>query len=80
MKKAGVQHVTPHDLRHTCASLAVAGGGNVLALQRMLGHKSAKMTLDTHADLFDDDLDAVSASLHARYSTETCSQNVLTGH
>jgi hypothetical protein len=41
---------------------------NVLALQRMLRHKSAKITLDTYADLFDDDLDAVAVTLHARYS------------
>lgn len=68
VKRAGVQSITPHDLRHTCASLAVSAGVNVLALQRMLGHQSAKMTLDTYADLFDDDLDAVSATLHARYS------------
>jgi len=33
----------------------------------MLGHKSAKMTLDTYADLFDDDLDAVAAAPHAKY-------------
>jgi integrase len=67
---AGTQTVTPHDLRHTCASLAVSAGVNVLALQRMLGHQSAKVTLDTYADLFDDDLDAVSATLHARYSPQ----------
>jgi hypothetical protein len=41
---------------------------NVLALQRMLGHTSARMTLDTYADLFDDDLDAVAVTLHSRYS------------
>ncbi|MGV0050917.1 tyrosine-type recombinase/integrase [Mycobacterium colombiense] len=70
VKAAKVQRVTPHDLRHTCASLAVSAGVNVLALQRMLGHKSAKMTLDTYADLFDDDLDDVATSLHARYSHE----------
>jgi integrase len=70
VKAVGTQAVTPHDLRHTCASLAVSAGVNVLALQRMLGHQSAKVTLDTYADLFDDDLDAVSASLHARYSPE----------
>ncbi|WP_145013434.1 site-specific integrase [Mycobacterium marseillense] len=69
VKRANVQKVTPHDLRHTCASLAVSAGVNVLALQRMLGHKSAKITLDTYADLFDDDLDAVADTLHARYST-----------
>ena len=68
VKRAGVQAITPHDLRHTCASLAISAGVNVLALQRMLGHTSAKMTLDTYADLFDDDLDAVAVALHARYS------------
>jgi integrase len=51
--------VTPHDLRHTAASLVVSAGGNVLALARMLGHESPKMTLETYADLFDSDLDAL---------------------
>jgi integrase len=55
--------VTPHDLRHTAASLAVSAGANVKAVQRMLGHASAAMTLDTYSDLFDDDLDAVSIAL-----------------
>ncbi|GAA2750181.1 tyrosine-type recombinase/integrase [Amnibacterium kyonggiense] len=55
--------VTIHDLRHTAASLAVSAGANVKAVQRMLGHASAAMTLDTYADLFDDDLDAVSDRL-----------------
>jgi integrase len=78
VKKAKVQPITPHDLRHTCASLAISAGVNVLALQRMLGHTSAKVTLDTYADLFDDDLDAVAATLHAKYSREVirrCGQN-----
>lgn len=55
--------VTPHDLRHTAASLAISAGANVKAVQRMLGHASAAMTLDTYADLFDDDLDSVAAAL-----------------
>ena len=37
VKAAGVQRVTPHDLRHACASIAISAGVNVLALQRMLG-------------------------------------------
>ncbi|NEM91983.1 AAA family ATPase [Galbitalea soli] len=32
--------ITIHDLRHTAASLAVASGANVKAVQRMLGHAS----------------------------------------
>lgn len=50
---------TLHDLRHTAASLAISAGANVKAVQTMLGHKSAALTLDTYADLFPDDLDAV---------------------
>ncbi|MEE6387202.1 tyrosine-type recombinase/integrase [Microbacterium paraoxydans] len=55
--------VTPHDLRHTAASLAISAGANVKAVQRMLGHASAAMTLDTYVDLFNDDLDDVAAAL-----------------
>ncbi len=55
--------ITPHDLRHTAASLAISAGANVKALQRMLGHESAAITLDTYADLFDDDLEAVAVKL-----------------
>jgi Phage integrase family len=41
--------ITPHDLRHTAASLAISAGANVKAMQRMLGHAEALMTLDTYA-------------------------------
>jgi integrase len=41
----------------------VSAGANVKAVQRMLGHASASMTLDVYADLFDDDLDAVALAL-----------------
>lgn len=66
--RAGLPTITPHDLRHTCASLAVSAGVHVLALQRMLGHRSAKVTLDVYADLFDSDLDAVATGLDAAYA------------
>ncbi|WP_248241709.1 tyrosine-type recombinase/integrase [Microbacterium kunmingense] len=59
-----IPRLTPHDLRHTAASLAISSGANVKAVQRMLGHASAAMTLDTYADLFDDDLDAVATRLN----------------
>ncbi|MFJ2121666.1 tyrosine-type recombinase/integrase [Micromonospora chalcea] len=42
----GLAGLTPHDLRHTAASPAVAAGANVKAVQRMLGHASASMILD----------------------------------
>jgi integrase len=57
--------ITPHSLRHTAASLAVSAGANVKSVQRMLGHAKASMTLDTYADLFSEDLDAVAVQLDA---------------
>jgi len=62
---AGLDGLTPHDLRHTAASLAVASGANVKAVQRMLGHASAAMTLDIYAGLFDDDLEALAEKMDA---------------
>ncbi|MFV1500806.1 tyrosine-type recombinase/integrase [Mycobacterium kansasii] len=67
---SGIPRATPHDLRHTAASLAVSAGANVKAVQKMLGHASAAMTLDIYADLFDDDLEAVATALHNARSRE----------
>ena len=62
-ESVGLAGLTPHELRHTAASLAIAAGANVKAVQRMLGHASAAMTLDVYADLFEDDLDQLADRL-----------------
>jgi len=62
---AGLKGLTPHELRHTAASLAISAGANVKAVQRMLGHKSATMTLDVYGGLFEDDLDGVAERIDA---------------
>ena len=67
VKSKKLDGLTPHGLRHTSASLAVASGANVKGVQQMLGHQSATMTLDTYADLFDDHLDAVADHLNEAY-------------
>lgn len=67
----GIPYMSPHELRHTAASLAISAGANVKALQQMLGQDSASVTLDTYADLFDDDLDAVGAALEEKRRTAT---------
>ncbi|WP_168929745.1 site-specific integrase [Nocardioides sp. GY 10127] len=64
LKAVGLEGLRIHDLRHTAASLAVQSGANVKAVQRMLGHSTAAMTLDVYADLFDDDLDQVAERLN----------------
>lgn len=78
--------MTIHDLRHTTASLAVSTGANVKAVQRMLGHASAAMTLDVYADLFNDDLDDVAQRLDEAatsaldHSTELSRNTTQKGH
>lgn len=54
---------TIHDLRHTAATLMVQAGANVKAVQRQLGHRDATTTLNTYADLFDDELDDVAVRM-----------------
>ena len=52
-----------HDLRDTAASLAISSGASIKAVQRMLGHASAAMTLDVYGGLYDDDLEELADRL-----------------
>lgn len=58
-----MEGLTPHELRHTAASLAVSAGASALIVQRVLGHQKPSMTLDVYADLFGADLDDVAKRL-----------------
>lgn len=65
----GCNGVRLHDLRHTCASLAISEGANVKVVQKLLGHKTAVLTLDRYGHLYPDDLDAVAAAFDAAAGT-----------
>ncbi|SDY51583.1 Site-specific recombinase XerD [Modestobacter sp. DSM 44400] len=75
-RAAGLEDLSPHDLRHTAASLLVASGANVKAVQRMLGHASAAMTLDVYSGLFDDDLGGLADRMDAAHDAHTSSRSV----
>ena len=49
LKRAGLERVRFHDLRHTFATLALQNGVDVKTVSGMLGHYSAGFTLDTYA-------------------------------
>lgn len=57
--------LTPHKLRHTAASLAIASGADVLLVAEMLGHEDARETLRTYSHLWPDRLDTVAAAMSA---------------
>lgn len=76
-RAAGFPDLTPHDLRHTFASVAISAGANVKALQQALGHHSAAFTLDQYGHLFPDDLGGFTHVMGKSFATK-CAQNVPT--
>lgn len=61
VKTAGLVNVTPHDLRHTFASLWQRAGFSIKALQMALGHATITLTMDTYGGLFESDMDEFGA-------------------
>ena len=49
---AGLEHITPHQLRHTYATALINAGVSLQALMALLGHMSAEMSL-RYGRLFD---------------------------
>jgi integrase len=71
-------NLTPHELRHTAASLAIASGASIKSVQRMLGHKSAVLTLDLYGHLYEDDLDLVAERLHEARAPRVRPETIVT--
>lgn len=46
VRTAGLPDVSPHDLRHTCASLLLSSGADIKSVQEILGHADARTTLN----------------------------------
>lgn len=45
----GLKNVSPHDLRHTAATLALEGGADLKQVQELLGHKDPQTTMAFYA-------------------------------
>lgn len=72
-----LEDITPHHLRHTCASLMRAAGADVKAIQQQLGHRNASVTLNTYTHLFEGDLDDVMERLEVASATKSRPERVL---
>jgi integrase len=74
--------LNPHELRHSAASMPINAGASTKAVQKMLGHKSATLTLDRYGHLYLDELQGVADRLDSLHAAATdfseCAQNVPT--
>jgi len=65
---AAKQGITWHDLRHTCASLLINRGANILLVARHLGHADPSMTLKVYGHLYPSHEAALADALDAGFN------------
>lgn len=75
VRECGLEGLRIHDLRHTAASLAISSGADVKAVQAMLGHATATMTLDLYGHLMDGRLDEVAERMDSLLGLPAAIQN-----
>lgn len=69
-RRAGLENVSIHTLRHTCASLLIQMGTPVTTVSHILGHASVKMTLDVYSHFYEQDTEVWVNRLSSALSEE----------
>ena len=64
-RDAGLHRITPHEGRHTFASLMIAAGVNAKALSTFMGHANISITLDRYGHLMPGSEDEAAGLLDA---------------
>ena len=63
-KRAGVKKIRVHDMRHSCASLLINNGANIVLVAKFLGHSNVEQTLNTYAHFYKSRLDEIVDALN----------------
>ena len=56
---AGVKQIRIHDFRHSCASVLINNGANIMVVAKFLGHAKIDETLNTYSHLLKNKMDEV---------------------
>lgn len=62
--------LTPHHLRHTCATLLISEGAHPRQVMEQLGHSSIAVTMNTYGKVFPDDMDSLADRLEQRHQAQ----------
>jgi integrase len=68
-KAAGLQRITPHECRHSFASIAIAAGVNIGTVSAALGHASVTITWSTYHHLLPGTMDQAADLIQAYVAT-----------
>lgn len=58
---AGVKQIRIHDFRHSCASLLIYKGANIITVSKFLGHTKIEETFNTYTHLYKNALTDITA-------------------
>jgi integrase len=75
-REAGLNPIGLQDCRHTFASLMIAAGVNIKALQTFMGHASITVTLDLYGHMLPGSEDEAASLLNAYLAAAACGEHV----
>lgn len=58
-EKSGLKEIRIHDFMHSCASLLINNGANIVMVAKYLGHTKIDETLNTYSHMFRNKLDDI---------------------
>ena len=68
MKNSGLPDMSPHDLRHSCATLLLSSGADIKSVQEILGHANASTTLNFYVKSDFKQMQSASAKFAAAFN------------
>lgn len=82
VRRAGLDGITFHELRHTAAGLMIEMGAHIEAIKQRLGHSSIRVTSDVYGSMLPTVDESITAAFDERFGNRignACGENVVNG-